>query len=102
MLREPSIHNEPFELGRPRHAPSVARSSRNSQATDSDREPKAPPRCPPFMQYASPVLGIVACPFCREMFDETEATACPVCGMNLAPLAHLPPSHDAIAEEPFL
>ncbi len=35
------------------------------------------------------------------MFDETEATACPVCGMSLAPLAHLPPSHDAIAEDEF-
>lgn len=53
------------------------------------------------MQYASAVLGIVACPFCREMFDETEAKACPVCGMSLAPLKDLPPSHDAIAEDEF-
>jgi hypothetical protein len=53
-------------------------------------------------QYALGVLGIVACPFCREMFDETEAESCPVCGMNLAPLKDLPPSHDAMADEPFL
>jgi len=51
------------------------------------------------MQYASTVLGIVACPFCREMFDETEASKCPVCGMKLAPLSQLPPSHEQLAEE---
>lgn len=55
-----------------------------------------------MLQYASLDLGIVACPFCREMFDETEATVCPVCNMNLAPLSQLPPSHDAIAEEESL
>jgi hypothetical protein len=60
-------------------------------------------RCPTFMlQYASADLGIVACPFCREMFDETEATVCPVCNMSLAPLSQLPPSHDAVAEEESL
>ncbi len=53
------------------------------------------------MQYAAMAVGIVACPFCREMFEESEAESCPVCGMKLAPLAELPPSHDARAEELF-
>lgn len=53
------------------------------------------------MQYASLAVGIVACPFCREMFEESEAETCPVCGMRLAPLAELPPSHDARAEDGF-
>ena len=53
------------------------------------------------MQYASLAVGIVACPFCREMFEESEAVSCPVCGMKLAPLKDLPPSHDARAEELF-
>ncbi|MEO8878473.1 MAG: hypothetical protein ABI461_22985 [Polyangiaceae bacterium] len=51
------------------------------------------------MQYAWSALGIVACPFCREMFDEAEAEKCPVCGMKLAPLSQLPPSHESLAEE---
>ncbi len=50
------------------------------------------------MRYAPPV-GLVACPFCREMFEEGEATACPVCGMALTALEKLPPSHDAREDE---
>src|SRR5262249_7496166 len=48
--------------------------------------------------YARPV-GLVACPFCREMFEEGEATSCPVCGMGLTKLEKLPPSLDALHEE---
>ncbi len=54
------------------------------------------------MHYASLAVGIVACPFCREMFEESEAESCPVCGMKLAPLKDLPPSHEARAEDPFV
>ena len=40
-------------------------------------------------------VPIVACPFCREMFEEGEERACPVCGVALTPFEKLPPSHDA-------
>ncbi len=44
-------------------------------------------------------LGLIACPFCRELFQEGEETACPVCGVELSPLEKLGPSHDVLAEE---
>jgi hypothetical protein len=42
---------------------------------------------------------LLACPFCREMFEEGEAKACPVCGMELTKFDKLPPSLDAIHDE---
>lgn len=44
-------------------------------------------------------VGLLACPFCREMFEEGEAKACPVCQMPLAQLHKLPPSIDAMHDE---
>jgi hypothetical protein len=44
-------------------------------------------------------VGLLACPFCREMFEEGEVKACPVCGMQLAKFENLPPSLDAIHDE---
>jgi len=44
-------------------------------------------------------LGLVACPFCRELFEEGEVEACPVCGMELSPLEKLGVSHDALSED---
>lgn len=44
-------------------------------------------------------VSLLACPFCRELFEEGEATACPVCGVALAKLHKLPPSHDALHDE---
>jgi hypothetical protein len=44
------------------------------------------------------VRKLVACPFCREMFEKGEAAACPACGLALTDLDKLPPSHDALAE----
>ena len=44
-------------------------------------------------------VGLIACPFCREMFEEGEANQCPVCGVSLAKLDKLPLSHDALHEE---
>lgn len=41
--------------------------------------------------YLAPV-PLVACPFCREMFDTTEAAECPTCDIELQALAKLPPS----------
>ena len=43
---------------------------------------------------------LLACPFCRQLFPVGEASSCPECGIALKPLAKLPPSHDALAEEP--
>jgi hypothetical protein len=40
-------------------------------------------------------MPLVACPFCREMFEEGEAKACPLCGVELAKLEKLPLSDDA-------
>jgi hypothetical protein len=43
------------------------------------------------MSYAfSTVNGLRACPFCRELFPKDETPTCPVCGLNLLPLAQLP------------
>lgn len=35
--------------------------------------------------------GLVACPFCREMFEPGERRTCSVCGVKLVPLERLPP-----------
>lgn len=51
------------------------------------------------VRYA-PRVALLACPFCREMFEQGEASTCPVCGMELAPFEKLPPSLDALAEDP--
>jgi hypothetical protein len=54
------------------------------------------------MSYAlSPSMtGLVACPFCRKMFEPHEAQACPECGLRLESISKLPPSYDAIIEFP--
>ncbi len=44
-------------------------------------------------------VGLLACPFCREMFEEGEEKSCPVCGMALTAFEKLPPSHDALHDE---
>jgi hypothetical protein len=43
---------------------------------------------------------LLACPFCRQLFPAGEARSCPECGIALKPLEKLPPSHDALAEDP--
>ncbi len=48
--------------------------------------------------YAARV-ALLACPFCREMFEEGEAKTCPVCGMELTAFDKLPLSHDALHDE---
>lgn len=50
------------------------------------------------MGYA-PAVGLVACPFCREMFEKGEADTCPVCGMSLVAFEKLPPSLEAREDE---
>lgn len=44
-------------------------------------------------------VALLACPFCRELFEDGEAKACPVCQMPLAKLHHLPPSIDAMHDD---
>ncbi len=44
-------------------------------------------------------MSLLACPFCREMFEQGEAKTCPVCGMALTPFEKLPPSLDALHDE---
>jgi hypothetical protein len=46
--------------------------------------------------------GLIACPFCREMFKQGEAKVCPACGLRLEKLDDLPPAKvhgDELAEE---
>ncbi|HEX2735666.1 MAG TPA: hypothetical protein VHM70_28900 [Polyangiaceae bacterium] len=37
---------------------------------------------------------LLACPFCREIYQIEEAEVCPVCGMGLRGLGELPPSFE--------
>ena len=41
---------------------------------------------------------LLACPFCREIFQRDEAAVCRVCGVELTPLSKLPPTTDASDE----
>ncbi len=53
----------------------------------------------PALAYALTVSELLACPFCRELFERDEAKLCPHCEVDLRPLDKLPPSAEAIAEE---
>lgn len=44
--------------------------------------------------------GLIACPFCRQLFTTGEAQTCPECGLDLSPLSKLPVSREADLEEP--
>jgi len=46
------------------------------------------------MDYAHRV-AIVACPFCRDLFEEGEASRCALCGVALVPFEKLPSSSEA-------
>lgn len=50
------------------------------------------------LRYA-PRVALLACPFCREMFEVGESKACPVCGMPLVAFEKLPASDDALSED---
>lgn len=56
------------------------------------------------MGYAAAftMSDLVACPFCRQLFEPGEANACPDCGLRLKELGKLPPSYDAKIEYPDL
>jgi hypothetical protein len=42
---------------------------------------------------------LLACPFCRQLFERAEATECPDCEIPLSPLARLPPSFSSVEED---
>lgn len=46
------------------------------------------------------MAALLACPFCRTLYRQGEGTTCSVCGVKLVPFERLPPSADALAEEP--
>jgi hypothetical protein len=50
-------------------------------------------------KYVRRMAGLLACPFCRQLFPDGEARTCPECGVGLEKLEKLPPSHDALAED---
>lgn len=41
-------------------------------------------------------MPLLACPFCRDMFEKGEEGTCPVCGVPLVAFEKLPPSADAL------
>jgi hypothetical protein len=45
------------------------------------------------------VSQLLACPFCRELFDRAEAERCPDCDIPLTPLHRLPPSYEVVEED---
>jgi hypothetical protein len=45
---------------------------------------------------------LIACPFCRQMFEVGEARACPECGLALEDITKLPPTAASLDDdEPF-
>ncbi len=53
------------------------------------------------MSYAAVLVrGLVACPFCREMFPRGEHRECPICGVALVAAAKLPEKLEGYDEEP--
>lgn len=48
----------------------------------------------PIVGYslAGSMRTLLACPFCREMFEPKEAKVCPACGLALKKLEELPPA----------
>jgi hypothetical protein len=42
---------------------------------------------------------LVACPFCREMFDRRERKSCPMCGVALVAFERLAPSGEELGED---
>jgi hypothetical protein len=53
----------------------------------------------PAVRYARPVSSLLACPFCREMFQLNERLICPVCGVPLVGFEKLPLSDEAASQD---
>ncbi len=48
------------------------------------------------------MAALLACPFCRTLYRRGEGKSCTVCSVALVPFERLPPSADALAEDPPL
>jgi hypothetical protein len=44
------------------------------------------------------MAALLACPFCRTLYQRDEATVCAVCGVKLVAFERLPPSAEALSE----
>lgn len=44
-------------------------------------------------------VALLACPFCREMYEDGEEDQCPICAVALVPFDKLPPSPEALHDE---
>ena len=44
-------------------------------------------------------MALLACPFCRELFQEGERAKCPVCGVALVAFDKVRPSDEALSED---
>jgi hypothetical protein len=44
-------------------------------------------------------MALLACPFCRELFQQGERDKCPVCGVGLVAFDKLPPSAEVLHED---
>ncbi len=83
-----------FELLGSAHARMmVARSSRNKR-----RRAVSSPAVGYASTFSMPA-GLVACPFCREMFSSGEHPSCPVCGVDLVATHKLPKTQAELDEE---
>lgn len=49
--------------------------------------------------YSGVMAALMACPFCRKLYTEGEATTCPDCDVGLVAMSQLPPSLDALENE---
>jgi hypothetical protein len=45
------------------------------------------------------VSQLLACPFCRELFERTEAEQCPECEIPLEPFDRLPPALEVVEDD---
>lgn len=45
------------------------------------------------------MAALQACPFCRKLYTEGEASVCPECDVSLVAMSRLPPSLDALEED---
>lgn len=52
-----------------------------------------------LFDYSSRKVALIACPFCREMYEEGEERLCPVCGVALQRFDKLAPRPENLLEE---
>jgi hypothetical protein len=77
----------------------MSKSGRSVKA-EHGRELGAAAAVPTDMGYAAVSMrGLVACPFCREMYEPGEADRCPLCGVDLLNVEKLPKRKDAEHDE---